>query len=312
MESLQNKKHRLRSVKNIGQITKAMELVAATKMRKSQEAALASRPYAFVALELLAHLSRIEREGVSSPLWEERPIERTAVVLVASDKGLTGAFNSSVFRMFEKHVGRMSRERCFIAVGNKAISYLLRRGEAVRQAFTKFGDFTTVREVTPLAEYIMEGYRERRWDAVLFFYTNFSSALSQTVVMREVLPVSFEKIQETAREIIPVTGRFAELLGEQSFFPPAVGAPRSREYLIEPSREATLASLIPHLVTMQIYHIILEANASEHASRRLAMKNASDNASELSRELTITYNKARQAGITRELMEIIASREALL
>lgn len=310
MESLQNIKRRLRSVKNISQITKAMELVAATKMRRSQEVALASRPYAFAALEILANLSRAELGGVTSPLLEQRPVERTAIVLVASDKGLTGAFNSSVFRVFEKARAALSSPR-YIAVGQKAVLYLQRRGEDVERAFTQFGDFTAVREVVPLVAYIMEGHCERRWDKVIFFYTNFVSALSQTVVMREVLPVSFEKIQETAREIIPATGRFAELLGEQLFFQASADPSRAREYLIEPSREATLASLIPHLVTMQIYHIILEANASEHASRRLAMKNASDNASELSGELTIAYNKARQAGITRELTEITAGAEAV-
>lgn len=306
MESLQTIKRRLRSVKNIGQITKAMELVAATKMRRSQEIALASRPYAFTALEILANLSRAELGGIISPLLEKRPVERTAIVLVASDKGLTGAFNSSVFRVFEKASAAFRAPR-YIAVGQKAVLYLQQRGKDVEQAFTKFGDFTAVEEVSPLAQYIMEEYRKRRWDKVIFFCTNFASVVSQTVVMREVLPVSFAKIWETAREIIPATGRFAAA----PFGGEPRPAPAGREYLVEPSREETLASLIPHLVTMQIYHIILEANASEHASRRLAMKNASDNASELSEELTLAYNKARQAGITRELTEIIAGAEAL-
>lgn len=308
MQSLQTIKRRLRGVKSIGQITKAMELVAATKMRRSQEVALASRPYAYAALEFLANLSRITPDFVP-PLLEKRPVEKTAVVLVASDKGLTGSFNSAVFRAFERlpELTRHSVSSHYIAVGQKAVSYLGRRMGRVEQSFVKFGDHTKVEDVRPLADYLISGYLEKTWDRVLIIYTNFRSALRQDVVMRELFPVTFESLKKTAEEIIPREGKYAEKYGAQLFSESSA----RNEYLVEPSPEKVLSSLVPHLVRMQVYHIILEANASEHAARRMAMKNASDNASEIADTLTLEYNKSRQAGITRELTEITAGAEAL-
>jgi len=326
MQSLQTIKRRLRSVKNIGQITKAMELVAATKMRKSQEVALLSRPYAYAALEFLANLSRVS-SSYTPPLLEKRPVEKTAVVVMASDKGLTGSFNSAVFRAFEKHLAveplSLSGSTAkFVAVGQKAVSYLQKRVEKMEKAFIKFGDITKVEEVQPLAKYLIDGYLMHEWDRVLVFYTNFRSAMQQDVVMRELFPVTFEKLKETAEEIIPRTGRYAverhgALFREGSRPDSHRGEPRSlaqpveREYIIEPSPEAVLTELAPHLIVMQVYHIILEANASEHAARRLAMKNASDNASDIVESLTLEYNKSRQANITKELTEITAGAEAI-
>ena len=143
---------------------------------------------------------------------------------------------------------------------------------------------------------------------MLVFYTNFRSAMQQDVVVRELFPVTFEKLKETAEEIIPKTGRYAKEGYGASFKERKHG---DNEYIIEPSPEAVLRELIPHLIVMQVYHIILEANASEHAARRLAMKNASDNASDIVDDLTLEYNKSRQAGITKELTEITAGAEAL-
>ncbi|OGZ53982.1 MAG: ATP synthase F1 subunit gamma [Candidatus Ryanbacteria bacterium RIFCSPLOWO2_02_FULL_45_11c] len=333
MQSLQTIKRRLRGVKSIGQITKAMELVAATKMRKSQEVALLSRPYAYAALEFLANLSRVSG-SYTPPLLERRPVKKTAYVVMASDKGLTGSFNSAVFRTFEKQFAgetfgsptsedfRKSDFRMFIAVGQKAASYLTRRMGGVERSFIKFGDYTKIEEVRPLADYLISGYLEKTWDRVLVFYTNFRSAMQQDVVMRELFPVTFEKLKETAEEIIPRTGRYAverhgALFREGSRPDSHRGEPRSlaqpveREYIIEPSPEAVLTELAPHLIVMQVYHIILEANASEHAARRLAMKNASDNASDIVESLTLEYNKSRQANITKELTEITAGAEAI-
>src|SRR3990167_7313444 len=320
MQSLQTIKRRLKGVKNIRQITKAMELVAATKMRKSQEVALLSRPYAYAALEFLANLSRVSG-SYTPPLLERRPVKKTAYVVMASDKGLTGSFNSAVFRTFEKQFAgetfgsptsedfRKSDFRMFIAVGQKAASYLTRRMGGVERSFIKFGDYTNIEEVRPLADYLISGYLEKTWDRVLIFYTNFRSAMQQDVVVRELFPVTFEKLKETAEEIIPQTGKYAAE-GHGALFQTNTGA-TEKEYIIEPSPEAVLRELVPHLIIMQVYHIILEANASEHAARRMAMKNASDNASDIVDDLTLEYNKSRQAGITKELTEITAGAEAL-
>ncbi len=315
MQTSNGIKRRLRGVKSIGQITKAMELVAATKMRRSQEVALASRPYAFAALEFLAHVSEAAT-GYTPPLLEKRTVKNTAVVVVASDRGLTGSFNSAIFRTFELGSSASKWRSSFqvVAVGQKVVSYLERRVGKVEKAFTHVGDFTTVEEVRPLAEYLIKGYLQKRWDRVEVVYTNFKSALSQEVVVRELFPIDVEDIKRTAEAILPQTGRFAETYKEQgiSFFKEEGGRKmREREYIIEPSAQVVLDDLVPHLVLMQIYHIILEANASEHAARRLAMKNASDNARDLADTLTLEYNKSRQANITRELIEITSGAASI-
>ncbi len=313
MESLQNTKRRMKSVKNIGQITHAMELVAATKMRKSQEAALRSRPYVFAALELLRNIAKASSPGYVPALLQERKVKRTLFVLVASDKGLTGAFNANVFRRFEEYARIQAEEvksAAYMAVGEKSRLYLEKKGVYAEATFTKAGDFAALEEVKPISDAILKGFLAGRWDRVAVFYTNFRSAMRQEAIRREILPVDYAALEAAAREIIPESGRFAEALKERglSFFERKEGA---EEYLIEPSPETVLDELLTHLVSMQIYHIILEANASEHSARRTAMKNASDNAGEILEALELEYNKSRQAAITKELIEVTSSAEAL-
>lgn len=308
MESLQSIKQRIRGVKNINQITKAMEMVAATKMRRSQEVALGARAYAFAALDLLASIARMD--GVAlPPLLEKRSVAKRAVVLVVSDKGLAGSFNSAVIREFEKFlraekVDLRDPNIRVIAVGQKAAAYLERRTDEIEARFVRVGDFTTPEETQPLARLLIEGYLAGRWDSVTVFSTHFRSALRQEVLRRHILPVDFENIRQTAQELVPEEGRYSETRTASAALPPA-------EYMVEPSREAVLADLAEHLVAMEIYHLILEANASEHAARRMAMKSASDNAEELAGELTLAYNKSRQAAITKEIIEITAGAESI-
>ncbi len=313
MESLQHLKKRLKSVGNIKKITKAMELVAATKMRKSQEIALASRPYALAALDLLANLSRLQNP--LPPLFLSRKIEKVLFVLVASDKGLAGAFNSSLFRKFEQHVKTFEEkyageEKVFVAVGEKSFTYLSKRGFKPLKKFTNVGDFTTVEQVQPLAEFIVEGFLKKDFDRVVIFSTHFKSALKQEALVRRVLPVDMEHIKETVQEIIPEKGKFAELIEEHGLEFGAL-TPDKKEYTVEPAPQLVLENLAKHLLLMQVYHLILEANASEHAARRMAMKTASDNASDLVQDLHLEYNKSRQAAITSQIIEISAGAEAL-
>lgn len=313
MESTQSLKKRIKSVANINKITKAMELVAATKMRKSQEIALASRPYAFAALDLLASLTLLEK----SPNWQmpdllkKRKTNTTLFVLVASDKGLAGAFNSSLFRKFEKYIADKNyKDSNFIAVGEKTFNYLSKKGYNIVKKFTNVGDFTTTEQVGPLTDFLVEGYLKKKWDKVIVFSMNFKSALKQEPSMREILPIDFESIKNTIKNIVPETGKFAELIKEQniSFIP---DKNKMQEYLIEPSPKIVLEKLAKHLFFMQVYHLILEANAAEHSARRMAMKTASDNASDLGQNLNLQYNKSRQAGITNQIIEISAGAEAL-
>jgi len=313
MESPQNIKKRLKSVKNIGQITKAMELVSATKMRKSQQVALDSRPYSFAALDLLATISALD---VKLPeLLQIRPVKKVLFVLVASDKGLAGAFNSSVFKKFEQHLKIHKsewekEEHSYIAVGEKAYNYLSKRGFNIVKKVNDMGDFTDLEEVRPMANFLIKGFLDKDWDRVIVISTHFITALKQEPHVRRVLPIDFDHIAQTVIETIPERGKFAELLKENdvSFVP---NREKIKEYIIEPSPEKVLEKLAEYLFLMTIYQLVLEANASEHSARRMAMKTASDNAKDLSEKLNLQYNKSRQAKITTEISEISAGAEAL-
>ncbi len=314
MESLQATKRRIKGTNNIRQITKAMELVAATRMRKSQEVALNSRPYSFTALDLLANIVSIPNV-VLPPLLVPREVKHSLVVVVASDKGLAGSFNSSVFRELDKFLEiRRSDLReagsevgppnlSFVAVGTKSAKYLERKGVTPIQTFTKVGDMTEFDEVGPLASLVTDGYLAGTWDKVTVFSTHFRTALRQEVLQRDILPVDTATLKNTVREIVPEHGRYANLRKElESFmiFNPA-------EYIIEPSPSELLTALVPHLIRMQFYFLVLEANASEHAARRLAMESASNNAEDLVNSLTQSFNKSRQAAITREIIEVTSN-----
>ena len=308
MESAQNLKRRIRSVQNIGTITKAMELVAATKMRRSQELALTSRPYAYTALELLGILSGMK--DVTMPdILTVRPVAKTAFVLMTSDKGLAGSFNSAVLRRFEAYV-RENRidlkdpQYSFIAIGQKAKSYLDRRGLNVIHSFVRVGDYTRMEEVVPIADAFIKGFLRHDFDSVMVFFTTFVTAIRQDAVVREFLPINYEKIKESIEETIPRAGRYSEYARSEKFF-----EDKNREYLIEPTPTEVMAELAPKLLTIRIHHMILEANASEHSARRVAMKNASDNASELSENLNVEYNKSRQAAITNQIIEITSGAQ---
>lgn len=328
MESLQATKRRIKGTNNIRQITKAMELVAATRMRKSQEVALNSRPYSFTALDLLANIVSMPNV-VLPPLLVPREVKHTLVVVVASDKGLAGSFNSSVFREldkfleiwkpgFQKETGFPYPELSFIAVGSKSAKYLERKGVMPIQTFTKVGDMTEFDEVGPLASLVTDGYLAGTWDKVTVFSTHFRTALRQEVLQRDILPVDTATLKNTVRDIIPESGRYANLRKDlESFIVPAKVSPQgaergevspwlSTEYIIEPSPSELLTALVPHLIRMQFYFLVLEANASEHAARRMAMESASNNAEDLVNTLTQSFNKSRQAAITREIIEVTA------
>jgi len=314
MESPQNIKKRLKSVNNIGQITKAMELVSATKMRKSQQIALDSRPYSFAALDMMATVSELEHK-LPALFADRKNIKKTLFVLVASDKGLAGAFNSSVFKKFEQHMARdkdkyAGEEKFYIAVGEKAYNYLAKKGVNVLQKITEVGDYTTLEEVKPLADFLVKGYLNKDFDRVVIFSTHFRTALKQEPHVRRLLPIDFDHIADTIVEIIPERGKFAELIKENnvSFVP---DRNKIKEYIIEPNPEIVLEKLAEHLFLMEVYQLVLEANASEHSARRMAMKTASDNASDLGNKLNLQYNKARQSRITTEISEISAGAEAL-
>lgn len=310
MESGQSLKRRMKSVQNIGQITKAMELVSATKMRKSQELALHSRPYAYAALQLLGILSSLK--DVPTPaLFEKREAQKAAFLLMMSDRGLAGSFNGAVVREFERYmktntVDILDPRYSFIAVGQKAKSYLERRRANVVASFTRVSDASSLLDAEPIADFLIDGYARRDFDSCVAFFTTFVTALRQDPVVRELLPVSLDAIKQSVEETIPRAGRYADYAKSETFMDG-----REKEYLIEPSPREVLDELAPKLLKIRLYHAILEANASEHSARRVAMKNASDNASDLSETLTMVYNKSRQAAITAQIIEITSGAESL-
>ena len=313
MDSLQYIRTRKSSVRNVGQITKAMEVVAATKMRKAQEAALRSRPYAFRALELLAQMTRNEiqdKDDQSSWTSDVQKVKKTALLVVASDKGLTGSFNAQVYRAADAFLAKdeyRSREDhayVIVPIGRKAHNYARKKGIEIVRSFAGFGDYARPEEIDPLAVFLFDGFESGSWDRIVTISTHFRTALRQETISRQLVPVDFRKILETVREIVPEHGRFAEIREAEA---PAAAV----DYIFEPSPKAIREALIPHLLKMQVYHLILEANASEHSARRVAMKTASDNAEELLESLTLLYNKARQTSITKELIEITSTQQAL-
>ena len=330
MESLQGLKSRLGAVKNVGTITKAMEVVSATKMRKSQEVALRTRPYAIEALDMLRKITKHVangdngRKGGSTSTWRwnlqvPREVKKTLLILVASDRGLAGSFNAQVLRaadrFLEEDVGRLA----VLAIGKKAQRWALKNNLEIAGEFSGFDDVVDFDEVLHVANTVLEGFDTGNWDRVVTISTHFRTALKQEVLMREILPTNPEKIEETINELVPERGRYANLEVE----PPSkdrdvarpLGRPTSEnsdiKYLLEPSAEAIIQELMPYLIRMQMYHLILEANASEHSARRVAMKTACDNADELAGNLTLFYNKARQAAITKEIIEISGTQNAL-
>lgn len=308
MASTQNLKRRIKSVTNIGTITKAMELVAATKMRRSQEIAIASRPYAYAAMELMGIFAGMK--DVQMPeIFALREVKKTVFILLVSDKGLAGAFNSSVIRKFETYIREhkidvRSDQYTFVAIGQKARAYLERRKLPILAYFTRVGDYTRLKEVLPIVDFLMKGYTNHDFDEATIFFTKFESALKQDAVVRDIFPVTYEVMKHSVEAAIPKTGRYSNYTISESFF-----EKKDRDYIIEPSPTEVLAELAPRLLETRLYHIILEANASEHSARRIAMKNASENASELSETLNLDYNKSRQAAVTNEIIEVTSGTQ---
>ncbi|MFY9457805.1 MAG: ATP synthase F1 subunit gamma [Candidatus Spechtbacterales bacterium] len=291
MPSTRDIKRRQKSVSNTKQVTKAMEMVAASKMRKSQLVALQSRPYAEKAIALLGHIKAGSPDLRNIFLDGNPESKKLLAVVVTSDKGLCGGLNSAVIRESSKlflQYKNMGHETELLLVGVKSKANFERMGLKIHETFRGVGDYVTLEEIKPIAQFIQGKYKIGEFNKVVAIYTEFISTLKQKVVQRQILPIIEER---------GVNGQSSIVIGQ--------------EYIFEPSPKAVLENLIPFLIDIYVYHIILESNASEHSARMVAMKNASDSAENILDELTLTYNKARQAAITREITEITAGVEAL-
>lgn len=307
MHSTKAIKQRIKSTKSTAQITKAMEVVSATKMRKAQEFALSARPFAVASLEMLENL--IKRTPVLPPLLQKREIKNSLLLVVTSDKGLAGAFNANVLKKAEQWVLQKRSAGVpfsLVTVGKKAKEYFERRNTPITQSFWGFGDISMLEDTLPVADLALNLFLDESFDEVEAVYTNFRTTLLQEAVLKKILPVSEKGIWDMVISILPERGKFATIEGKIQ-----TKGVYQYEYKFEPGPAEILAVLVPQLLRMHIHHLILESNASEHSARMVAMKSASDNAEELITDLTLVFNKARQANITRELVEITAGMEAL-
>ncbi|HTA30127.1 MAG TPA: ATP synthase F1 subunit gamma [Candidatus Cybelea sp.] len=291
MPSTRDIRRRIKSVKNTAQITKAMQMVAASKMRKAQQAALAGRPYANLMNKVLGALVA-ELKDFSHPFLQVRENPVRGVILVGTDKGLCGSLNSNLMR----EAAKFAPDTIFIGVGRKASQFLARTKRKMVAEFT-YKDAPLFAEARAIAKFAQDLFLKGEVGQIDILYTQFISTLNQKPDARQLLPVA---------EIKQVTAGIG--VKPEAPIPPASGG---AEYLFEPGQEQVLGALLPHAGNFQIYQILLEAKASEHSSRMVAMKNATDNAKQFIKDLTLEYNKLRQANITKELLEISSAAMAM-
>jgi F-type H+-transporting ATPase subunit gamma len=286
---LRTVRRRIRSVQSTMKITRAMELIAASRILKAQQRVLAARPYAEQLTSAMEDVAR-QTGALVHPLLEDRPDpEKAAVFVVTSDRGLAGAYNSNVLRRAERLIGRLRGggiEPVLYVVGRKGQSYFRFRQVPVEKGWEGFSEVPTYDQADDIAKALIEAFREREVDAVHAVYTDFRSALTLRPIDKRFLPIAPEEVR-----------------GE--------GGEPSAEYIFEPGPARLLDALLPRYVTAKIFHAMLESAASENASRQRAMKAATDNAEDLIKRLTRVANQARQAEITTELMEIVGGAEAL-
>jgi F-type H+-transporting ATPase subunit gamma len=295
MASVQDIKRRIRSVRNTRKITRAMELVAAAHLRRAQARIEAMRPYADRMMELMIGTARASGSVRGLPLLQRREEERTvAIVPLTGDRGLAGAFNASVLRRamaIERQLVDEGKDVVWLPTGKKGRSTLGFRKKRVLQAWTGFTDRPAYSDAQAIAHRVAELYTEGEVDRVVLVYNHFVSALVQQVTEQDVLPIPEELLDEEQDE-----GREKALLGD---------------FIYEPEPEEILVRLLPVYVETEIYRALLESAASEQGARMTAMRNASKNAGELIDRLSLAMNRARQAEITQEILEIVAGADAL-
>jgi len=279
-------RRRIRSVSNMSQITRAMEMVSAAKLRRAQQRVLASRPYSERLQGVIADLAALNLDpenAASFPLLEQREVKRSAVILITPDRGLTGALNSNIIRRASRYVlSEAGVPVEVIAAGKKGLDFMVRTRQDVVAEFVGIGDQVELTQIGPIAQVALDDFTSGKVDAVYVVFARFVNTLTQVPEVRQILPI--EKPEEV--------GTYSD-------------------YIFEPSPQAVLASLLPRFVEIQIYQAMLESIASEHSARMVAMRNASQNAKDLVSDLTLSLNKARQAQITREVSEIAAGANAL-
>lgn len=290
---LKEVRNRIKSIQSTQQITKAMKMVSAAKLRRAQDAITQMRPYAVKLQEMLQNIVSNTEGNISMPLAAERQVERVLIVAITSDRGLCGAYNTNIIKLAkqtirEKYSAQYAKGHVeILPIGKKAWEHFTKNGYKVNEAFWSiFGDLT-FENVKAAAAVAMDGFVKGEYDAVEIVYSEFKNAATQRYKVEQFLPI--EKVESVA--------------GQKT---------QNADYIFEPAKEILIEELMPKILNTQFFKAVLDAHASEHGARMTAMDKATDNAGELLRNLKIEYNRARQAAITTELTEIVSGAAALM
>jgi len=288
MANLKEVKERINSVSSTQQITKAMKMVAAAKLRRAQDKITQMRPYSQKLSAILNNISSGSEGSTDIVYAKERPVSKVLIVAITSDKGLCGAFNSNILKasmlsIQEKYEGK---QVTIMPIGKKAFDFFKKKDFPVISDHYQLFDDVSFEPIKKAAEAVMEAFVNGTFDQVVLVYNEFKNVATQLVVREQFLPITRSESEEGA-------------------------SPNSQEYIVEPSREYIIEELVPNSLKIQFYKAILDSNASEHGARMTAMSKATDNAAELLKELKLVYNRTRQAAITNEILEIVAGANAL-
>jgi F-type H+-transporting ATPase subunit gamma len=277
-------RRRIRGIQSTAKITRAMEMIATSKMRKAQERGLAGRPYAEKIMQVMADLAALRREGEEMhPLLQARPVKKIGILHITPDRGMCGGLNTNINRTAASFILEQEAPVSLVVVGRKGRDFMRRYGREIRAEFTNLGDRPCLLDTLPISRIIIDDYTSGEIDRVYIVYPQFISTMVQKPIVQQILPVEPAEIP-TAQNV---------------------------DYIYEPGPAQVLGQLLPRFVEMEVYHAILESIASEQSARMVAMRNATESANELIEELTLMYNKARQETITKELLDITGGAAAL-
>lgn len=297
MANLRDIRRRIKSVKNTAQITRAMQMVAAAKMKKAQDQALAGRDYADLLNQVLVNLKEnVDEEA--HPLFEKREGGKELILVVSTDKGLCGPLNTNLLKKIKV---QRTEGADYVTVGRKLRDQLSKAGSDILADF-EVPDPAPFVEARPIASFLTKKFLDGEYDRISVAFTNFVSTLTQDPTMVQLLPIDADTVGEK---------QGYEGVGGAEINETDHSAALSKDYLFEPSSEGVLDTLLPLYINFQVYQMIIESRASEHSARMVAMKGATDNAKKMTKELTLQYNKARQAAITAELLEITTAMKAM-
>ena len=284
MANLKSLQERIKSVSSIQQVTKAMKMVAAAKVKKAQDKMEISRPYSKNTQDMICRiLPQVSNDNIA--LVSKRKVSKTALIIITSDRGFAGSFNSSVIRLAEKEIEKLGKDKVqLFCLGKKSSEYFSKRNHNVVQSFYDFWKDMTFDTASNIAETFIAAFKNHEVDEVNVIYNRFKTLASQDLMMEKVLPIDFTENYN----------------------------PKDYNYDYEPNKESIVKSLLPKHLKVQMWQQMLESYSSEEAARMIAMDNATENAKEIIKELKLEFNKARQAAITTEMLEIVGGAEALV